>query len=355
MRETKALPRERWKGRIDRWMPICFLACVLAACSPTTEPPVRLDTTAMDTFVSVTVFDGGEDRAEIEGLIRQAFREIGRVEEIATDYSDSSEVGMVNTSAGKETVSISTEIAGLIRESFSYSTMSDGAFDVTIGPMVKKWDFLAENPVVPSEREIHELLPLVNYKLVVLSGARIFLPLKGMRLDLGGIAKGYAVDNAIHLLRRKGLKEMIVDIGGNLGIYWEGTHLLDSTKATIYIRHPRRDDEFFGSFDVGTGGVSTSGDYQRFLVHEGVRYHHILDPKTGQPVRTMVSVTVVAPTATMADALSTTAFVLGREKGMRLIEELPEVDGIMIFEQGDSLGYSLSSGLQGKFVRSHPN
>jgi thiamine biosynthesis lipoprotein len=120
--------------------------------------------------------------------------------------------------------------------------------------------------------------------------------------------------------------------------------------ATIYVRHPRRDGAMFGHFQVGASGVATSGDYQRFFVSNGIRYHHILDPRTGLPARDIVSVTIIADNATRADALSTTVFVLGKERGMAMIESLKDVEGLMIYESADTLAYQLSSGLQGKFV-----
>jgi len=318
-------------------------------CGPQTASPFRRESTAMDTFVSVTIFERDIGEQNASGAAEAVFREIERVEAAATNYNDSSEIGRINLHSGVDSVRVSDEIAGLIRESIRYSAESDGAFDITVGPLVRLWNFLADKPLVPSDVELRNLLHLVDRRLVSTNGNMIYLKKKGMSLDLGAIAKGYAVDRAIALLRQSGMKQVIVDLGGNLGVYWEGTWMLDSTRATIYIRHPRRDGEMFGHFDVGTSGVSTSGDYQRYFIQEGKRYHHILDPHTGYPVREVVSVTVIAANAMEADALSTTAFVLGLEKGMDLIETLPDVEGLMVYEEGDTLAYMVSSGLRGKF------
>ena len=324
---------------------------LLEGCDGDSDKPFRRESTAMDTFVTITIFDPGISREVANALVDSAFNEIARVEAIATDYSDSSEIGRINLMSGTAPLSASEEIVGLIRESFSYSIMSGGSFDITVGPLVHRWNFLSDHPTVPSDAELKGLLPLVGYKLVSLIGTRIFLPVKGMKLDLGAIGKGYAVDRAISILKRYGVKQVIVDLGGNLGVAWQGTRMFDSTRAKIFIRHPRHEGEMFGHFDVGTAGVSTSGDYQRFFVQDGIRYHHILDPKTGYPARDVVSVTIVAANATRADALSTTAFVLGRVEGMKLIEDLPDVEGFMVYEAGDTLGYLVSSGLRNRFVR----
>ncbi len=185
----------------------------------------------MDTFMSATIFDPDVSSQVANAMIDSAFGEIRRIEAIATDYSDSSEIGRVNDLSGIDSIPVSDEIATLIRESLSYSAASGGAFDITVGPLIRRWNFLADHPVVPSDAVLRELLPLVNYKLVSLVGSRIFLPMKGMRLDLGAIAKGYAVDRALAVLKRGGVKQVIVDLGGNLGVAWEGTRMFSSTRA----------------------------------------------------------------------------------------------------------------------------
>jgi thiamine biosynthesis lipoprotein len=131
--------------------------------------------------------------------------------------------------------------------------------------------------------------------------------------------------------------------------------MLDSTVAEILIRHPRKDGDYFGKFMMGTGGVSTSGDYQRFFIQDGVRYHHIIEPRTGLPARGVVSVTIVAPDATSADAMSTLVFVLGRDKGMEFIKRSPRTEGIIVYESGDTLAYDLSPGFEGKFHLTLPH
>jgi thiamine biosynthesis lipoprotein len=320
------------------------------SCRNRSDAPIVRQTTAMNTYVSITVYDEDVPRENIERAIDSAFAAIKRVEDIASDYKDSSEIGKANLAAGTDSVSVSDDLAELLRISLTYCKASDGALDITVGPLKTLWNFLSEPPRVPPPDSIRSALALVNYRIVELHDHTLYLPRKGMALDLGSIGKGFAIDRAAAILERAGIKRAIVDIGGKLSVRWEGTHGLDSTVATISVRHPRRQGSFLGTFRYGSGGVSTSGDYERFFISDGIRYHHLLDLKTGYPARGVVAVTVVAPTATDADAISTVAFLLGRERGMSYLRELPGVDGMIVYEQGDTLGIDLTPGLQGKFV-----
>ena len=328
---------------------LVLASIVLSGC---TEPegPLSRETVAMDTFLSVTIYDEEIDIEEGNRLIDSVFAEIRRIETLATDYSDESEIGRINLGAGRDTVLVSAEVAAMIRQSLRYSERTGGAFDITVGPLVRLWSFLAETPVVPPPDSIRILLPLVDVRSVVMEGETIYLSRPGMRLDLGGIAKGYAVDRAIGILRRNGIHRSIVDLGGNLGVDWDGTAGPDPGDVTVSVRHPRNDGAMFGEFRTGTAGIATSGDYQRYFVREGVRYHHLLDPRTGMPANDVVSVTVISEGATEADVLSTAVFVLGRERGIALIESMPGVEGIIIVEAGDSLRALVSSGLRELFL-----
>jgi thiamine biosynthesis lipoprotein len=329
--------------------PVILLAFLLQGCFGRHEPVSR-QTTAMNTYVSVTIYDDvDEDRAY--GLIDSAFAEIRRVEGFATDYSDTSEVGRINAIAAVDSLRVSSELIGLIREGIRYGEMSEGKLDITIGRLVKAWDFIGANPHVLSREEVDSLLAPVDYRKVRISGDYVFLPSRGLRLDLGSIGKGYAIDRAVDLLVRAGMRRFIVDIGGKLGVRFEGTHQLDSTAAEILVRHPRKDGEYFGKFHVGSGAVSTSGDYQRYFIENGVRYHHLLDPSTGYPVRGLVSVTVVCDNSLDADALSTVIFLMGRENAMEFIKQRPGLEGMIIYEQGDTLAWEVSEGLADRFER----
>ncbi len=322
---------------------------LLPGCFSRNEPVSR-QTTAMNTYVSVTIYDDvDEDLAY--ALIDSAFAEIRRVEGFATDYSDTSEVGRINSVAGVDTVTVSQELIDLITRGIQYGDLSGGRLDITIGRLVKAWNFIGENPRALGPAQVDSLTAPIEYRNIAIRGKQVFLPSAGMRLDLGSIGKGYAIDQAAALLKRAGMRKFIVDIGGKLSVNFEGTHRLDSTAVEVLVRHPRKDGAYFGKFHVGTGAVSTSGDYQRFFIEDGVRYHHLLDPFTGYPMRGLVAVTVVTDDAISADALSTVVFLLGKEKGMQLIRETPGLEGMIIYEQGDTLAYEISDGLSGGFHR----
>lgn len=307
-------------------------------------PAVR-ETAAMNTFVSLAIHDRGWSEDRLSEALGAAAAEIRRIEEFASDYLDTSEVGRVNAAAGRAPVSVSTELIGLVRRSCDYGAATGGAFDITVGPVVRCWDFQSPNPSVPPAARLGAALALVDYRKIVLSPGSIYLPSDGMALDLGGIGKGYAADRAMDVLRSKGAKRCVVDMGGNLSVYWEGTSLLDSTATMIEVRHPRHEGEFFGSFAMGSGGVATSGDYQRAFSIDGRRYHHIIDPATGYPADSVVSVTIVAPDAETADVLSTAVFVMGRARGMAFVASRPGIDALILFEENGRLRYDVTPGL----------
>ena len=325
---------------------LILLLAGFPACRRAAQPVVR-DTAAMDTYVTITVYDD-LPAARVNAAIDSAFVEIRRIEGFASDYIDTSEIGRVNLMSGRDSLVISSELTDLLRRSFAYGDSSGGAFDVTVGPLELLWNILAVRPRVPSPDSVHDALRLVGYRLVSLHGRTLYLPRKGMRLDLGAIGKGYAVDRAMDVLAGAGVTMAIVDMGGNLAVRWPGSRGWDSTVATISVRHPRTEGAFLGTFRYGSGGVSTSGDYERYFIAGGKRYHHIMDPATGYPAPGVVSVTVVAPTAADADAISTTVFVLGRAKGMEFMQRTPGVDGFIVYEQGDSLGIDFSPGFRGR-------
>jgi len=329
---------------------IVVSCALLSACSHGVRPVSR-DGSAMAGYVTITVYDDDMPGEKAVAAIDSAFAEIHRIEGLASDYIDSSEIGRANALAGIDSMVISADLADLLVTSLAYGDSSAGAFDVTVGPLEKLWDILAPHPRVPPADSIRRALTLVGYRLVQLHDRTLYLPRKGMRLDLGGIGKGYAADRAMAVLARAGVQKALVDMDGNLAIRWPGPRGWGTPVATIAVRHPRIEGSYLGNFLYGQGGVSTSGDYERCFILDGVRYHHIMNPATGAPARGVVSVTIVAPTAADADAISTTVFVLGRQKGMEFMRRLPGVDGFIVYEQGDSLAIDFSPGFAGRLTR----
>lgn len=331
--------------------PIVVLLALLSfsSCSRH-DGPVTRQGTVMDTYLSVSVYDDITEPAAA-AAIDSVFTEIGRIDAMASDYNDQSEVGRANLAAGRDSMKVSAELADLLRRAIAYGDSTHGAFDITVGPLEQLWNVLSPSPRVPPRDSVDLLRKLVGYRSLSLLGNTLFLPRAGMRIDLGAIGKGYAVDRAAAVLTRLGIRKAIVDLGGNLYVRWEGTKGLDSAVATIAVRHPRSSGSYLGTFACGEGGVSTSGDYERYFMAGGVRYHHILDPSTGYPARGVVSTTIVAPTGEMADALSTIVFVMGRARGLDFLTKVPNTEGFIVYESGDSLAIDFTPGFRGKFSR----
>lgn len=296
----------------------------------------------MDTIVECRVFH--DDSQEAEEILDLVFEAMGQLEQILDRHRDYSETNRVNRSAGREPVAVSAELNGVIAKAVTVAEKTGGAFDITIAPLVELWGFGTDRVSVPDEKDIAQALTLVDYGKIRLEDGTVFLESEGMQLDLGGIAKGYIVDRAAKILRENGIDSAYIDAGGDIRVLGGKP---DGSAWKVGVRNPRGQDRMalVAVMEIRDRAVVTSGDYERFFTVDGVRYHHILDPKTGQPARGLASVTVLAPDAFTADAYSTACFILGLEKGMQLIESEPDLEAIMVTESGDVF---LSGGLEGQ-------
>ena len=291
---------------------------------------------AMDTLVELIAL-GGED------AIEEARRAVEEVERWADRYDPAAEVSRLNGRAGGGPVAVSPELAALLALSLEVARASGGAFDPTVEPLLAAYDFGGEHQRVPGEEELRELLARVDYRRVRLAGDSVEMP-EGFAVDLGGVAKGYAADRALEAMRRAGARAGLVNIGGDIAVFGEK----GGGPWTIGIQHPRAPGGLFAVLELDGGAVATSGDYERFFIAEGVRYHHLLDPKTGRPARGLVSATVTAPNCTLADAYATAVFVLGPEEGPALLAADDRLEGIFIYEDEGGLGYFMTEGLAGR-------
>jgi thiamine biosynthesis lipoprotein len=298
----------------------------------------------MDTLVSITIYAVDEpENWRVHAA--SAFDAMKRVEDLATSFNDSSQIGQINLQAGGDYQPVNAELVEIIRQGQEISDISNGAFDITILPLVRLWNFKSPNPKIPTHEEISKRLPLVNFRNVEIKDNQIRLTLPGMGLDLGGVAKGYAVDRAADILRDHGHQDFLVEAGGDLRA---AAGELTRGRRNIWIRHPRKPDDFFASIKMDQGAVATSGDYERSFEINGKRYHHILNPKTGYPSSPIVSVTIFAETTSMADAASTAVFVLGPEPGLEFIEQNPKLEGLIIFAKESELYWKASKGIANK-------
>lgn len=297
----------------------------------------------MDTEVELA-FEAESGR-EASAIQAEVFAEMERLEGLLSRSRPGSDVYRVNTGAGREPVAVSPETAAVAAAALRYASLSRGAFDPTVAPLLDQWGFLGQDFRVPKPEELEAALPLVDYTQVQLDqpGGRIFLPRPRMSLDLGGIAKGYIVDRGMALLEEAGVKHAFVNAGGDMALRG-GKPGGDPWR--IGVRHPREPGKIIAVLSLTDGAVVTSGDYERTFTAEGRSYHHILDPRSGYPAAAgLAGVTVLAETAMEADALSTALFVLGPEKGLALVESLPGVEALLVTAD---LEVILSTGLAGR-------
>lgn len=287
------------------------------------------------------------DDAAAEAAIDAAVAELQRIEDLMTSWRDSP-LTRLNAAAGTGWVDVPPELCELIARSLAVSELTGGAFDPTFASVGKLWDFKADPPVLPSKEAIAEALTHVGYEKVEvdLEGSRVALP-AGTRIGLGGIAKGYGVDRAMKILMDRGVHNGIVNAGGDLKAL--GTKFGHPWR--IAIKHPRHKDTPIAVVPLANTCLVTSGDYERFFEYEGVRYHHILDPRTGYPATGCMSASILAPDAAFADALATAMVVLGPEKGLAIVETLPRVEALLVDMDGK---VHRSSGLLGKSVPATP-
>jgi thiamine biosynthesis lipoprotein len=240
------------------------------------------------------------------------------------------EISRVNAQAAEAPMVISDELFGLVDRSLELSRMSGGAFDITYDSVGYLYDFRARQR--PTDRQIEERIDAVDYRHVVLDRARgtIFFKAKGVRINLGGIAKGYVVERAAAMLRASGVEHALLNAGGD-------TRVIGDRRGQpwiVGIRHPRVADEVVTRLPLVDEAISTSGDYERYFEENGQRYHHIINPATGRPTEGILTVTVIGPDGTMTDGLDTAIFVLGVERGLELIEAYPDYETIIVDAAG---------------------
>jgi FAD:protein FMN transferase len=325
---------------------ICLAGAALLAwtCGPASTPPAAVDAgrgTPPPIGPTPPVVDGGAGETAVlrrsRGLmgtvfeilvvetpgsrpdeaLNAAFDEIARLEELMSEWRPGSEISRVNAGAGRTAVTVSPEIIEILGEARRVSEASHGAFDASWAALRGLWHFRLPQPVPnipPTPAEARARARNIDYRLIRVDAAErtVKLDRPGMGIGLGGIAKGYALDRAAAILRSHGLHDFVVYAGGQ--VFVSGKR--GDRPWRVGIQHPRRPDAYFAYFSPGDGAVSTSGDYERFFIHEGVRYHHVIDPATGYPANKTVAVTIIAPKAVSADAWATALFVLGPQEGL---------------------------------------
>lgn len=289
---------------------------------------VKREEAIMGTRIAVELW--ADDTAKGEALITRVMDEMRRVDELMSTYKPTSQVSLVNARAAEVPVRVDADLFGLLDTSLEYSRITEGAFDITYASVGYLYDY--RRHIKPSDAAIAAALPAVDYRHVLLDpktrSVRFSQP--GVRIDLGGIAKGWAVDQGIGLLRAAGVAHAFVTAGGDTRIIGDRF----GEPWMVGIRDPRAEDKVVVRIPLVDAALSTSGDYERFFEADGVRYHHILSPSTGRPASAVRSVTIIGPTATRTDGLSKTIFVLGIERGMQVLDRAGDVDAIAIDKDG---------------------
>lgn len=299
----------------------------------------------MTTYVTITV--ATPETPAVLAAIDAGFAEVRRLETILSEWRPGSDVSQLNAGAGKAPVKVSPDVLANLEMGKQLGRETDGRFDITVGALWGAWDFRWQQPKVPSRDELSRLLPLIDYRRIQIDrcAGTAFLPEPGMRVVLGGIGKGYIVDRVSDLLKGRGYRDHLIVAGGEV----LGAGTKHGKKWRIGVRDPRT-SEAYGTIDIEDEALSTSGNYERFFIKDGVRYHHILDPKTGHPVHGLAADTVLARTSTLADAYDTPVFILGKEKGLALAKA--KGFEVLMFDESD-FAETATPGFKARLVRTN--
>lgn len=294
----------------------------------------KADRAIMGTAIHVELWHINKKIAEEN--IERVNSEMHRIDALMSPYKKDSELSSINQQAAKSPLKISAELFNLIEKSIAISKLSNGAFDITFSSVGQFYDY--RKKLSPTKKILSENIKKINYKHIKLDAKNrtIFFTQTGTRIDLGGIAKGHAVDNAINILQKNGITQAMVSAGGDTRIIGDK----GGRPWYVGIRHPRDKTKSAVVLPLSQTAISTSGDYERYFIKDNVRHHHIIKPSTGDSARELRSVSILGVDSTTADALSTTVFILGLNKGMKLISSLPNTEAIIIDNNG-LMHYSL--------------
>jgi FAD:protein FMN transferase len=307
------------------------LLCLPASAQPPHGDWYKEEQAIMGTRVYVELWDA--DAGHAHAAIDAVMADMRRIDDLMSHYKPESQLSQINAHAYEHPVVVDQELFDLIKLSTHYSQITEGAFDITYASVGHLYDF--PHHIRPTQEQIKDALPAVNWRNMLFDDATHSVRFEhaGMRIDLGGIGKGYAVDHGIDILKAHGITHALVNAGGDsriIGDRWGKPWI-------VAIRHPDDPNKVVTRIPLTDSAFSTSGDYERFFDENGVRYHHIIDPRTGDSARKVRSATILAPTATQTDGMSKTAFVLGPEKALEIINRMPEYDAVFVTPDGHVL------------------
>lgn len=296
------------------------------------QKPYKRALKLMGSRFDITVVAENQEKADVYTDL--AIAEITRIERMISSWDPGSQTSAINRQAGIKPVQVDTELFDLINRSLLISQLTDGAFDITYASMDHIWKFDGSMNDMPEAEDITASVSLVGYQKIVLDPDQhtVFLPEKGMKIGFGAIGKGYAADKARALLKQQGVPSGIINASGDLTAWG---HQPGGKPWKVAITNPMDKTKSFGLLDIQEKAVVTSGDYEKYITLDGVRYSHIIDPRTGYPAKGILSATVFAPKAELADALATAVFVMGVETGIDRINQLPGIECIIVDDKGN--------------------
>lgn len=290
-----------------------------AAKPPGKRPPMlQRSQEMMGTIIQINV--PGEATPEREQAIKKAFAEMHRLEAVLSEWRPDSEISQINAGAGRRSIKVSEDTMKVVTAGMEVARWSDGAFDISWAALRGVYNFKPGDERVPTAEELSTRLPLINFRDIIINRKAMTIKLakRGMAIGTGGIAKGYALDHAGDILKAAGIDSFMIFGGGQIQLHGRK----QDRGWRVGIQHPRKQD-YFAFVESEGGSISTSGDYERFFIKDGLRHHHLLNPRTGQPVRHSTSVTVIAQQGLYADALSTAVFVMGPERSLAIADSVP--------------------------------
>lgn len=323
---------------------LVLFSTIFSSCDIKNKKPIVKSNFILGTTVDIILYDSKDDK-----VIDDVFDRLREIEEKMTINTEGpSEIIKLNESSGLHDVKLSPDTFFVLEKGLYYSELSEGRFDITIGPLVKLWNIGTEYAALPEPSELVNAMQLVDYKRLHLSkkGYSAKLDIKGMKVDLGAIAKGYAADEAANILKEKGIESAIINLGGNILTIGKNPNG-EPFKIGVQDPFDHRGD-YLGILNVEDKTVVTSGIYEKFFENDGKQYHHILDPKTGFPAENeLAGVSIITDVSIDGDGLSTTAFLLGLEKGLEFVSNEPDVEAVFITK---SKKIYLSTGIKDNFI-----
>lgn len=316
------------KKRLSALAAAAVICVSLSGCAAVSKEPMTYTDTVFDSVIALTIYDSKD-----EDILKECKAMCHRYDAMFSVTNPDSEISQINQAGGKP-VEVSPETATLIKKGLYYGKLSNGAFDITVGKVSSLWNFTSEDASVPDPAAIADALKHVDYEKVLVSGNTVTMQDPEAALDLGAIAKGYIADRLKEYLEKEGVQHANINLGGNVQTIGGKP---DGSDFNIGIQEPFSESGFpITSVKINDQSIVTSGTYQRYFEKDGTLYHHILDPRTGYPCQNgLSSVTIITDSSLTADALSTTCFALGPEDGLKLVNQLDNVDGVFIDSENE--------------------